>query len=142
MRFWTSVPTPAVVATTLIDVAGLYLQPVDSAAGVLSRGMLQPTWNSGSLVSARFFFSAVNAEAVIAGPTSVVGSIAPLGPALQHIRGVMPQVGASMIQLDLMIGGKQTAVGAPTGEPPLRSEPHYAQVSVRYRPRFGFMKGI
>jgi hypothetical protein len=149
-RLWVSPPTttPAFTATILLDIGGLYLQPLDGAAGVLLRGIIQPTYVSNtnaSISGGRFYYSTPESAAVIAGPTSVVGLINPLAPALQHYRGVAPVVGASTIQLDINLAGRQTAGGAPSvaiGQPPIRSGPDFAHVSVRYRPRFAFMKGI
>ena len=68
----------------------------------------------------------------------------PLRMAAGHI-GVLPRVGASTIQLDLNIAGHQI-VGLndqiPSFSPPVRGEPYFAQVSVRYRPRFTFLQGL
>ena len=75
-------------------------------------------------------------------PSSFAASPMPLSQGLQNIRGVFPLVGASTIQLDLNLAGKEAQGGSPTARPPIRSEPHFAQVSVRYRPRFTFQKGI
>lgn len=139
LRLW-AMDNSVRVGTGLLDVGGLYLQPISAPAGVLPRGLLQPTWTSPSHLG-RMLISAVTADSLISSGTSAVGSIGPLSPAYAY-RGALPYVGASTIQLDLNLAGKQAQDGAPTGQPPLRSEPHYAQVSVRYRPRFSFLKGI
>jgi hypothetical protein len=143
IRLWFSptlnVPTP------VLDVGGLYLQPLDNA-GVLPRGIAQPTITSIRW-GTRFYISAVTRDAYVVMPTSVVGSLSPVANAQQHYRGVLPQVGASSLQLDLNLAGYHTGNYAVSDisqprYPPVRSEPHFAQVSVRYRPRFTFLKGL
>jgi len=143
VRVWTSPATaaPSLSGTILFDIAGIYIQPLDGAAGVLPRGILQPTV-AGPSALGRLYHSAVTRDSLIASPTSVVGSVGPLAPAGQH-RGGFPIIGASTTQLDLNLAGIPAATfSPPSGQPPVRSEPHYALVSVRMRPRFQFVKGL
>jgi hypothetical protein len=136
-----STTNPALTATGIVDIGGIWLQPLGDAAGILPRGLLQPSYQSPSVLG-RLYLSGVTGDAIIASPTSVVGSVGAHSHAGQYHRGVLPRVGASTIQLDLNMAGVIANSGQPTGRPPLRSEPHFAQVSVRYRPRFAFMKGL
>ena len=61
-------------------------------------------------------------------------------PAEAFHRGVYPQVAPSLAQVNLLGGGRPINVTATL--PLVRSAPHFASVSVSYRPRFAFMKGL
>jgi len=111
--------------------------------GVLTRGLCLASHSSASY-TARLDLSAVDGVQTLESPTSAVASRLPLRPAAGHL-GVPPRVGASTVQLDFNIAGHQI-VGVndqiPSFSPIVRGEPYFAQVSVRYRPRFAFLKGL
>jgi hypothetical protein len=144
IRLWGEPPVSSVVANTFFDVGGIYLLPVDGAAGILTRGLNQPSLNASSNTGfqGNFYQSALTGDAFITLPTSVVGSISPVKDARAFYRGGLPLVGASQIQLDLLQAGWRIQDGTPSAQPPLRSQPHFASVSVRYRPSFQFLYGL
>lgn len=132
------------IASSTVDIGGFYLQPLDGAAGLLPRGLYQPTYNSTTGVGfqGRFYQSAVTRDAYVTMPTSTLASLSPVRNALTFFRGALPIVGATTLQLDLLLAGKRIQNGTPSNQPPLRSEPAFAQVSVRYRPTFQFLHGL
>jgi hypothetical protein len=127
----------ATTATAAAFVGGVYLLPLDQA-GVAPRGLAA---SSTDHLTGRLFLSAVSRETTQDRETSTIASRVPDTNIGAAYRGVLPFVGASTLQLDLNLAGRDT-FSLPTSLPPLRSEPHFAQVSVRYRPRFTFMKGL
>ena len=77
---------------------------------------------------------------LIAQPVGDLASQVPLLSADAFHRGVYPQVAPSLAQINLLVGGRPINVTATL--PLVRSAPHFASVSVSYRPRFAFMKGL
>jgi hypothetical protein len=142
-RLWTTIGTNAPGAPTVqLDLAGLYFMPLDGAAGLLAQGLIRPSWYNANFTGG-LYLNSLTGEVSIQSATAGVASLQPHAQAVAFHRGVLPRVGASTIQLDLLLAGRNASqLDIPTAQPPLRSEPHFAQVSVRYRPRFTFMKGL
>ena len=101
---------------------------------------MQPTYyTAGAGIVARLALP-ITGEALITSPTSVVGSISPLVRPAWYQGQLPARIGPSTVSLNLNLAGRGGF--APTWYSPLRSEPHFAQVSVRYQPRFTFMKAL
>lgn len=138
LRLWAKPATSNVgVATPVVAVGGFYMLPLDGGAGFLPRGLAQPT-TAGSV--GRLALDSIAGRAVVAAPTGGLASTIPFADARAYYRGDMPRVGASTLQLDVLGGGRSIASGATT--PLARSAPAFAAVSVRYQPRFLFMKSV
>lgn len=139
LRLWANPATSNVgVATPVVGVGGFYLLPLDGAAGILARGLAQPTISTPSV--GRLALDAFARRSLIGAPTGDLATTLPVADALVHHRGGRPLVGASTLQLDLLGGHRFTGSGATA--PLVRSAPGFAAVSVRYRPRFLFLKGV
>jgi hypothetical protein len=108
----------------------------------LPRGLNQPSYGIAGGFQGRFYQTALTGDTFITTPTSVVGSVGPARDGRGFYRGVLPIVGATALQLDLLLAGKRIEAESPDKQPGIRSAPPYAQVSVRYRPQFQFMYGL
>jgi hypothetical protein len=139
LRVWAMKPSAATFAGTILAIGGLYLQPLDGPAGILPRGLGQPTIANAS--SGRFYLDAYTKRALIAQPTGDMGSAPyPAAHAQTWYLGGLPYVGGSTLQLDLLSGSRKVASGATA--PLVRDSVKWASVSVRYRPRFAFLKAV
>jgi hypothetical protein len=138
LRLWISPATSnAGVATTTITFGGVYLLPLSEAAGVVPRGIVVPTTNTGTTMEAPFIrVNAIRQEITLDGPPQSADLLA-------QYRGLFPYVGPSSAQVDLLIGERPLGVAA-TG-PVARSfneRNDGVTVSLTYRPRFAFVRGI
>lgn len=140
LRLWANPATSNIgVGTPILSIGGLYLQPLDGPAGILPRGLGQPSILTPSV--GRLYLDGYTKRALISQPTGDVGSApVPAAAALTHYRGGMPMVGASTVQLDVLGAARKVASGATA--PIVRSAAQFASVSVRYRPRFTFLKAV
>lgn len=127
------------IASPYISLGGLYLLPIDGGAGILPRGLAQPSSLTPSV--GRFTIDAYSRQAWV---VNVSGDLAtpmtPLGNALAFYVGDFPKVISSSIQLDLLYGARKAASGATA--PVAHTAPAFGSVSVTYRPRFTFARGV
>lgn len=143
LRIWANQPSPF-VGTAQIALGGLYLLPVDGAAGILTKGLYTPTLNSGvpGLLELNngLSFDSVSITAPVPGGGS--GRVAQDGRAFY--RGVSPRLGASVQQLNFITADRRvTLSGADGGTyPTFAANVEWSQVSVSYRPAFSFLHGI
>lgn len=145
LRLWSKPATSNVgVATPILSFGGFYLLPLNGAAGVLPRGLAVPTIHpfasptqTGYLIDSTLgqqWNFAVGNFSVSSQPQPVLDTTA-------QYRGVQPHLAASNAQLDLLGAGRMVATGA-ASTVPARNAPTFAKVSIAYRPRFLFMKGL
>jgi hypothetical protein len=145
VRLWVSPATSNVgVSSSLISIGGMWLQPLDGPAGILPRGLVLPTIglpNGSGMVAEGLLVDAINPRVNIT--SGDINTDIAVGEAAGFYRGRLPYVGASTVQLDIMGAARRTGtvLGQATG-PLAMTSPNYISVSVRYRPRFTFMKGI
>lgn len=141
VRLWANVGTSNVgVGTVQLNVGGLELLPLADAAGVMPRGLAYPTIGlTNSYTSPRF--DGIRGEAL---QRSYAAAPAVIQDAYVHYRGVLPRVGATTRQLTLLAGDRRIDLAsfAAADKPLIRSGPNRAAVSVHYRPRFSFLKGL
>jgi hypothetical protein len=140
------------VSTVGLRINGIYLLPVDGDAAYLSAGLAWPRENDGLYASVASYGGRLVADG-IAGRSyvgTVGGDLATdtgiIADARSWLRGAPPRVSPSITQLDLC-GAARTMnhihpdfFGTYSGltiVPPM-----HAAVSVQYRPRFAFLKGI
>jgi hypothetical protein len=145
--FNSSAVASTLVATHTVDVGGIYLQPIDGAAGIVPRGLTQPSIGliDAGMLQAGFYANAYTRELSLEYvPSSTVASRVPWNSAAAYYRGPLPRLGASTLQLDLIAAAQlvKTASLIASNMPPVRTQPDFAMASVRYRPRFQFLKGI
>lgn len=124
---------------------GLYLQPQDGDTGVVQAGLAFPSVGvSGSYVSAGFVVGG-DKDSLSSGRAYSFRADVPSAP-LRDLRrwtiGPMPRTSPSTSRLDLF--SFQRHVGDPTMTPlaAFTTTSYSAPVSVRYRPRFQFVKGL
>jgi hypothetical protein len=136
LRLWWTTPS-LMVATQTVQIGGVYLLPQDGPAGILPRGVVQPT------IGAPSTFTTFDLDARAPQRAHALGSAS--GPPISNLgaryRGGMPYVGASTVRLDLLGGDRKAAASGATS-PVVYGSRAFAAVSVRYRPRFLFLKGI
>jgi hypothetical protein len=141
LRAWTQNP-PSYAGTTQLSLAGLYLLPVDGAAGILTRGLYTPSifggvggiaeWN-------RSFVDSVNILGRIPGTATPQA----VDDGRDQYRGVSPRLGATTQQLLVLTGDRQVGnYGGGGTYPVVNGNWEYSQVSVSYRPNFQFLYGI
>lgn len=140
-------------ATMTLSIGGAFLLPVEGPNGVLPQGFLQGS--PGDIAQVRSFSVNVlqvqsDVRRVTVGldgrdnvsgvPSYNLGSdMAPYG-ALVNYRGGYPYVGGSDTWLNIIAGDRKQGFSA-TG-PMIAGSLDYADVSVQYRPRFSFLKGL
>lgn len=135
LRLWSALASSGATTTAFIN--GVYLLPLDGDSGILARGLTSPTIGVGTT-----FLSNV-ALRLRADQGGVVGLLAsqPSDDLTRHYRGVMPRMGATTLQLDLVAWQRRQG-GASLAADTFAATPAYAAVSLRYQPRFQFLKGI
>jgi hypothetical protein len=137
LRVFMNAPT-TMPATVLV--AGLFLLPVDGAAGVLTGGLTVPSMTSAlaTLGSAEFNANWVEAVTLTLGAPGGVGG--PGQPAVDGralYRGLPLRLGASTSQLVFMTGDRSIVPQVVA-----QGNVEYARVSVSYRPSFQFLYGL
>jgi hypothetical protein len=140
LRVWSSNGT-TVAPSGLVDIAGIYLQPLDGAAGVVPRGLSSPTSalsQPGAVAphTARLQLDTTTGQYALVNPVTNTPDI----DARAFHRGVPPMVGASTVQLDLLGAVKKISVASDA--PAYNQGRPWAAVSLQYRPRFQFLKGL
>jgi hypothetical protein len=140
VRLFIQLPSQAAGTIAHVAVGGLYLQPVDAPAGVLPRGLIQPNTTFIAPTVGRLTLDAINGRGLIGQPAGDLASQVPLYPADANHRGVYPRVSPSVVRLDIL--GAARPINTTATGPLIRSAPHFAAVSVSYRPRFTFLKGL
>jgi hypothetical protein len=140
------------VSTVGWRINGIYLLPVDGDAAYLSAGLAWPREIDGLYASVASYGGRLVADG-IAGRSYIATVGADLatdtgiiGDARSWLRGAPPQVSPSVTQLDLLGGARSNAhisasLFATYGDLVL-APPMHAAVSVQYRPRFAFLKGL
>jgi hypothetical protein len=142
IRIWTAPVGVGAPATTADVIGGMYLHALDGANGFQPAGIAgQVVGPSGApgLHPARFTAQAYERRIMSIAPITDLSSHAPFSDITGQHRGGFPLVAqASTSHLDLLIAAR--AVG--TATPPIYSAPLPAAVSLTYRPRFSFLKGL
>jgi hypothetical protein len=132
-------------ATMTLTIAGAFLLPLEGPNGVLGQGFMQ---GSPGDIAQNQLFNIVQLQSdnrrVTRGDDFLrlynVGSDLAPYDALFDYRGGYPYVGASDTWLNILSGARKLRYSA-TG-PLIAGSIDYADVSVQYRPRFNFLKGI
>jgi hypothetical protein len=132
LRVWANQPSAG--ATSLLYNAGLWLQPLDGAAGILTRGLAYPS--IGLATGAQETMGAVVRTDV--GVYNEGGDLRP------YYVGAVPYAGASLLstsarKLDLLAFQRQAA-GASAAVPVVSGTRAYGKVQIRYQPRFSFQR--
>lgn len=138
VRLWISPATSNVgVATTTITFGGAYFLPVDTAAGVIPRGLVVPTTQATAYENPHIKLSAIE-KTVALQPGGYVADL------MAHYRGALPVIGASVTQLNLIGGERPVGAAVTATGPVVRSfaEGVFTSLSVSYRPRFRFTRGL
>lgn len=129
---------------------GVYLLPVDGAAGILTRGMIVPTNSMSNTLlhmtptQAAVEFNPNANEGVYLTPQFYSAAAGPAPPYMDgrpYYRGVPLRLGASTSQLLLVTGDRTMGNVAASGITAAQANLEYAQVSVSYRPAFQFLSG-
>lgn len=108
VRIWGSLgASDAGVATPIINLAGILLQPLDGPAGVIPRGLAQPTLAAPTAIPGRLSIDSYNRTIMAAVPTGAVGSTIPMQSILGLARSMFPYVSGSTARLDLFDGSHQ-----------------------------------
>jgi hypothetical protein len=136
IRLWAKAATTN-IPTTQVVVGGLYLQPL-GFAGVLPRGIVHPSINAGIITAGGIMADAISGQ--VGFISGLSGLPIQFAEKWQFHRGNLPQIGATTTVLDLMSGERRTSAAATA--PIVRAGPDFAAVSLSYRPRFTFVKGI
>lgn len=132
-----------------VEIAGIYLLPVDGGAGVLPYGLAQPSYGgyfSGGFYHRGLKVDAINKTVYMAEANSNDGAatlyevMAPAYDAGAYHYGVLPQ-GGSQFALNFGILGRRTTHQGATSFPQHNLQPQLG-ASVRYRPRFQFLRGL
>lgn len=129
--------------SVLFAYGGLYLLPIDGAAGIQTRGMYVPTLYGGGVGALELnngFSERVDLMDVY--PGAATGQTPYDGRS--YFRGVMPRIGASTNSLTLLTADRQVGnFQFVTGTYMVAAaNVEYSQVSISYRPTFQFMHGL
>ena len=145
LRLWGKSASPVLAATATLDIAGAWLHRLDAPGGLLVRGLAQPSIGDatyagrlhvrGDARDTRFhLFSSAD---LTADPTT---NALRIRSAAQHYQGGYPYCGASAAYLNVMAGIRRANAGAT--DPLVNQANLTLGVSLVYRPRFAFLKGI
>jgi hypothetical protein len=144
LRLWFNAGTNT-AATSVVTLGGVFLLPVDGAAGVVPAGLAQPTIYQINSSSKNNKFIADGVGQLLLHSRQVTGDVGtgyqPDYNMMSRHFGVFPAVGASTTRLDLIAGSRKWAASGATA-PIVHSAPLFASVAVKYRPRFTFLKGL
>lgn len=149
LRLWAFAASPA-VGSAQIWFGGLWLLPVDGAAGVLTRGMAIPSiggaWAGGAAgfvapTQGGIEFNGNMVESVLitaSYPASAPIPAAAVGDGRAYYRGVPLRLGASTTNLVFLTADRTRNATAGLAQ----ANVEFCQVSVSYRPTFQFLAGI
>jgi hypothetical protein len=141
IRIWASPATTNVgVGTPIVSLGGVFLLPLDAPAGVMPRGLVQPTITDAANYVQTWFHADTNGRMYLSGDGVGAPTNTPYANPHLYYRGQLPLVGGSTIQLDLFAAARKRI--ATTSEPLIYSGPLQAFASLSYRPRFAFARGI
>jgi hypothetical protein len=140
LRLWArAATTGAPVATAAISLSELYLLPLDiSGAGVLARGLTQPTIGAASSFDGVLVLDSTTGGAVVGLATTNIGSVVPLADARIWYRGVMPRLNGSAQALDVVGGVRASGASGIVAA----NGAMFASAAVSYRPTFTFLRGM
>ncbi len=104
LRIWAAPGTANVgVPTPIVQIGALFLQALDGPAGVLARGLAQPSYaNRGSVH--RLHLQSHDRRALVGQPSFGLASVVPVADVWQHHYGQLPMIGPTVTRLDLMTG--------------------------------------
>lgn len=149
LRVWGRIPSVPAAATWSLSFGGLYLLPVDGAAGILTRGMISPSYSPGAgqtptQAAVDFNANSVESVEIVAGfPASAPLPAPIINDARPFYRGAPLRVGASTSQLLILTGDRLLNLqGADPNSLCVQANVEYSQVSVSYRPTFQFLAGL
>lgn len=147
VRFWGKPATTnyaSAIASPLLFWHGFYLHPLEGHNGILPRGLSFVA--SGPYEQATSWGLQIDGqtrEALLRAHTSDLSVVRPAGNAFRNYRGDLPQVGASTAYLHLLLAESvPTSMAVYLAAGPARHGISHAAVSVQYRPRFQFLKGL
>jgi hypothetical protein len=151
LRLWGRVPSVPAAATWTLSFGGLYLLPVDGAAGILTRGMIVPSYNgalvggiAGTQAAVELNGNSVESISLVTGfPASSPLPAAIVNDGRAFYRGLPLRLGASTSQLLSLTGDRlMNTQGADGNFVCAQANLEYSQVSVSYRPTFQFLSGL
>jgi hypothetical protein len=135
LRLWANVPSQASAMSH--NFGGLYLLPADGEPGYVARGLAQPSIGANPTVSQ------VVTPRIGGDPEGFVGYIgsAPAAGLRRYAFGPIPRLGATVTRIDVVAFSRQAAA---TAQGPVRpsGQIYAAPASVRFQPRFQFLKGL
>jgi len=152
LRQWIYPASGLPVGSTQVYFGGLYLLPVDGAAGILTRGMAVPSIGGAAALGIGGFNAppaqgGVEFNAQSVDSVSLITAAPPSAPlpapivrnGLSGYRGQPLRLSASTMRLVFLTGDRSYAVATP---PVAQANLEYSTVSVSYRPTFQFLYGI
>ena len=149
IRLWANFPSPP-VGSTQFFFGGLYLLPVDGAAGILVRGLAIPSIGGAFAGGAGAFVAPTQGGVELNGgfvdsiylipnaPPSAPLPAQIIGDGRAAYRGLTPRLGASTSQLLFITGDRERGATGIVGQANLE----HSTVSVSYRPTFQFLEGV
>jgi hypothetical protein len=144
VRLWVKAATSG-GPTAILDVLGAYLHRLDTPNGLMLRGLAQPSVNP--VLQGRLHLRADDRIAHVYRTNTASADLGaastnayPVRSAGQHYLGGFPLLGASIEDMTIMAGIRSEGSGATSV---LVNQANLTLgVSVVYRPRFAFLKGI
>lgn len=150
LRMWFGVGSNVNSAT--FSFGGVFLLPVDGAAGILTKGLCVPTLGGGFFGAATQAGLDMNTGFVDqimlrdSGALSGAGAYGQvLGDGRAYFRGITPRLGASTQQLVFVTGDRVQNMTPPSNNgnaAVMQANVETSQASVSYRPSFQFLHGI
>lgn len=156
IRIWGKAATSNMaVASPHLELGGVYLHPVDTCAGIVARGLIQPSLtNITATTPAGGVFGAwtgikhmqVNAFRKMVMGVHFSSDVQPTVSGVtadlrQYHYGAMPEV-ATSVSLELLVAGRGFGNSGSIYGQMLHSHPFQAAASLRYQPRFSFLRGL
>lgn len=146
LRLWSAASGITTASAPIARLGGFALMPIQ-AGGVVARGIAQPStfavdqWVASGIAPTvgRVTLDAIRGDAYAANPVVDLASQIPLAAIIHN--GRLPEVGATTNRIDILAAARKTQASGATYAL-MRTAEHSAAVSVVYRPRFTFTKGL
>lgn len=130
-------PASSGLGTAAMQFGGLFLLPVDGAAGILPNGLFVPSIGAATGLTAALALNTNYVEGAVGLQAGGAVSVQTLDGRARY-RGVAPRLGASTQQLVLLTGDRTIGATAVVAQ----ASVEFSQVSVSYRPQFQFLSGL
>jgi hypothetical protein len=101
LRLWTDVSGTNPGVNPILSFGGLFLLPLDGPAGILPRGLAQPSVAPVGSIG-RLVLSGLADEAFVGEHTGNLSTYSPVAPAALYTRAALPKLGASTVSLSLV----------------------------------------